>query len=190
MPASTEPLLPDKQTNDLFVKGIEHFNDAMDMRTEMNIRVAKRVTALVRGIMVSLGILLMGGFYLLIVLKSHLGDLTLTVQTMNNHMSVMTRDMKDMRYYVSDMQKDMESMQIIVTQVQNMQMDVAKISSSVGKLSGSMLLINQDMVSITQDINGMTTNFHYMEQSVHQINRDVDTMASPMRSWNAFSPFP
>jgi hypothetical protein len=44
------PAVIEHSADELMAMGTEYFNRAMKTRTEMNIRVAKRVTSLIRGV--------------------------------------------------------------------------------------------------------------------------------------------
>ena len=188
--ATQQTTPPEEQDPRLLMReAVEHFNHAMALRTEMNIRVAKRVTYTVRGIMIGVGIMLVVVFLLLRTLSKHNSDLMHTVDTMNINMASMTVDMGQMRQIMRRMDENVASMAIIVNEVDSMQHDVTAMNASIGKLTESMGTIDHNMTVMTHDITRMTQTFAAMEHTVRGIGGDVNQMANPMKTWGSFFPF-
>ncbi len=181
-PAEADPNL-------LMLEAVNHFNRAMDYRTEVNLRVATRVTSSLRAVLAGAIVALIGAFLLLSLLFKHMNDLIVTVETMNRHMTSMTEDTHRMLQAVGQIDQDITSMDTIVAQIQWMQQDLGRMDESITKLSSEMDRIDHNMAVMTQDIGRMTGNFAAMEHTVRRIGGDVNQMADPMKPWSSFMPF-
>lgn len=180
----------EEDVDELLKDAIVLFKQAMLNRTEMNIRVARRVTYTVRGITFGVGIFLFVIFFLLNALSEHNQDLIHTVDTMNVNMASITVDMGQMSQILSNMDKNVASMQNIANEVDNMQGNVSVLNESVAGLTGSMSSIDRSMGALTQDITQMTQTFAKMEYVVLGIGKNVEQMANPIKTWGSFFPFP
>jgi len=188
---TTEEITEQQQDNpnQLMRQALEHFNVAMGQRTEMHLRVAKRVTYILRGLSIGVGVILLVVFFLLRALSSHNQDLIHTVDTMNINMASMTVDMGQMRQVMRSMDEYVATMKIINQEIASMQGNVSSMNGSIGTLSGAMSSIDQNMSVMTQDISRMTQTFAAMEHTVRGIGNNVNQMADPMKPWGSFLPF-
>jgi len=160
---------------------IEKYQEAMGYRQEMSLRVARRMTVVIRGIIGVFALVLISLFLLVAVLINHMNDLINTVDTMNYHFTSMTKNMKEMRQNVASMERSMKVMPTIVNEVDGMTSNVLVMSGSMNVLADKMDKINSHMSVMDNDINVMANTFQQMESTVRRIDVDVNEMSSPMR---------
>jgi hypothetical protein len=80
------------------------FHRAMEIRNAMSVRVAKRVTAILRIGMVSLGVVTIILMMMLYAFTSKMGDMIVALNTMNTEFSSMAQDMTTMKTTLYDME--------------------------------------------------------------------------------------
>ena len=82
----------------------EDFHRAMEIRNAMSVRVAKRVTAILRIGMVSLGLVTIILMMMLYAFTSKMGEMIVALNTMNTEFSSMAQDMTAMKTTLYDME--------------------------------------------------------------------------------------
>lgn len=180
---------PDVNHSQLVRETMEHFKRALKARDELHIRVAGRVTQMIRSLMVGVAIMISALFLVVSLFGRHVGHMLETVDTMNRHFTTMTEDMNEMNRLVRSMEKSVAAMPLIVPEVERMQADVGRMRAHIDTMSGRMDGISGNMVLMGDDIERMTVTFGAMEHNVRGIGADVNQLSRPMRSFNSFFPF-
>jgi uncharacterized protein YoxC len=154
------------------------------MRGDLSLKVATRVTFLIRFTMVLFGGLAISMLVMMLIMSSKMGDLTGAIDNMNSHFKHMTEDMKIMREHVSKMEQSIQSMPNMLTQVNAMNDSMAKMNTSVAAMSGDMTEIHHNMGTMRHSVDQMDYSFAHMEQSMQVMQQDVNQLSKPMRLFN------
>lgn len=154
------------------------------MRGDLSLKVATRVTFLIRFTMVLFGGLAISMLVMMLIMSSKMGDLTGAIDNMNAHFSHMTEDMKIMRAHVSKMEQSIQAMPNMLTQVDAMNHSMGQMNGSVANMSGDMTSIRQNMDTMRVSVDQIDNNFAHMEQSMALMRQDVNQMSKPMRLFN------
>ena len=86
------------------LRATDEFRKAMEIRGAMNIRVAKRVTSILRISMVSFGLVTLVLLIMLFAFTSKMDEMIVALNTMNGQFSSISKDMTKMRASVSSME--------------------------------------------------------------------------------------
>ncbi|MBF0172185.1 MAG: hypothetical protein HQL83_01940 [Magnetococcales bacterium] len=179
-----------KSNSELLHQAMADFKEAVRLRNALHIRVASRVTTLLRVGMVSLAVVAVVFFVLLWTVSSKLDMMINVMEVMNHRFTNMAKDMSVMRGMISGMEKNMASMPTIVDEVGSMQKNVAVMNPDIQQIAKQMQLIEKNLGGITQAVGHMTQTFSAMEFNVQEIDKGVNRTARPMKLFNQFSPLP
>lgn len=97
------------------LEATEAFQTAMLIRNSMSVRVARRVTAILRIGMVSLGVVTIILLMMLYAFTSKMDEMILALDTMNEKFSSMAQDMTTMRTTLSGMERNISQVHAITT---------------------------------------------------------------------------
>jgi methyl-accepting chemotaxis protein len=154
------------------------------MRGDLSLKVATRVTFLIRFTMILFGGLAISMLVMMLIMSSKMGDLTGAIDNMNAHFTHMTEDMKVMRAHVSKMEQSIQAMPNMLTQVDAMNNSMGQMNGSVANMSDDMTSIRQNMDTMRVSVDQIDNNFAHMEQSMGVMRQDVNQMSKPMRLFN------
>lgn len=171
-------------------QAVVHFKEAMDVRSRLNLRVAIRVTSILRVGMISLGVVAVIFLFLLLVLTSKITYMIDVIDTMNSQFTSMSKDMGEMRRVIVQMDQHMATMPTIVQEVDGMKGTVSSLNGHIGTIATKMQAIDKGLANITTHVGNMTATFRVMDGSVNRIGQDVNRISRPMKLFNTFSPFP
>ncbi len=180
----------DDQLAELTLKKVNH---AIELRNQMHIRVAQRVTSIIRVGMISIGGLIIAMFLLVALLLWKFQDMVNAMTTMNQHFSMMSDDMGKMREMILKMDQSMHPMPAITHNVQTMDQSVAAMNQNMDIIAAKMVNMDYTMQQMRTNVMRMTHTFGGMDQAVYGIGRDVNTMSQPMKDFNnirSILPFP
>ncbi|MBF0436154.1 MAG: hypothetical protein HQL77_12380 [Magnetococcales bacterium] len=179
-----------KNNADLLKQAMADFKEAVRLRNVLHIRVASRVTTLLRAGMVSLAVVAVVFLFLLWTVSSKLDIMINVMEVMNHRFTNMAKDMSVMREVIAGMDKNMASMPVIVEEVGSMQKTVAAMNPDIQQIAKQMHLIEKNLGGITQAVGHMTQTFSAMDFNVQEIDKGVHRTARPMKMFNQFSPLP
>ena len=169
-------------------RAMEDFRIAMGIRNSMNIRVAKRVTAILRIGMVSFGVVTLILLLMLYAFTSKMDEMLVALDSMNRQFSSMSGDMSMMRSTLYSMERNIAHVPTITHAAWG-------ISSSVGEMRNDVDAVKETIASLNQEVYGITNYVDYMnwqvrslDPAVQHIGRDVNRMSGPMRLFNKFNP--
>lgn len=169
------------------------FNRILEQRSEMHLRVAKRVTAIIRVGIFSVGAVALGYAVLLYELMGHFDSTATILATMNKSFGVMTQDMGRVRQSIASMNQSVSVMPAIVQHVETISSSVDTMNQDVGRLYGEVGSLDGHMIGVAINVNRMNHTFGGMNHTVLGIGREVDTMSGPMKVYNGMRsmiPFP
>ncbi|GAB6042295.1 hypothetical protein [Endothiovibrio diazotrophicus] len=179
---------PPPTAEQLIREGTAHFQQAMAYRNEMNIRVARRVTSLIRGLLFGAVAIQLIGFFLIRLLTGHMNDLITTVDTMNRQMTSMSGDMAIMRRTVERMERDVQAVTPITTDVGRMREEMERMDGHVAAIDQRLQHVNGNMVQIGQDVGAMSRHLVVMQRNIDHIGGSVHRMSAPMKMFNQMNP--
>lgn len=163
-------------------------NRAMEIRFEMHLRVARRVTKVIRVGMTSLAVAAVAMSLLVFSLTYHMMDMIEAIDTMNHHFTNISNDMVAMREAITRMDHSVAAMPTIVEEVELMDGTVQQMRGNVLVLSQRLHNINGNMDAITGNIVRMTNGFGAMNQTVFNMGVDINRMSGPMKMFNRMMP--
>ena len=164
------------------------FSRAMEIRNAMSLRVAMRVTAILRIGMVSLGVVTLILLLMLYAFTSKMDAMIAALETMNVEFLSMSEDMSIMRTTLSDMEHNISHVPAITLatsditgSVDGMRIEVANMNQTIGSL-------NNQVHVVTGQVTNMTWQMRGLDPAVQHMGRDVNRMSGPMRMFNIFNP--
>jgi len=170
-------------------QAIEDFSVAMEIRSSTSVRVAKRVTAILRIGMVSFGVVTLILLLMLYAFTSKMDEMIVALNTMNMQFSSMSADMTKMRTTLYSMERDISYVPVITLATRDIRGTVGEMRVEVDRMNGTIADLNQEVYGITNQVNSMTWQISSLDPAVQYISRDVNRMSGPMRAFNIFNPF-
>lgn len=167
----------------------EAFRKAMEIRSTMNIRVAKRVTAILRISMVSFGLVTLMLIIMLYAFTSKMDEMIVALNTMNGQFSSMSKDMGTMRNTLYIMEHNISFVPAIAQVTTNISATVKTMRIEVDGMQGVINSLDKEVFGITDQVNNITGQMQLLDPAVQHIGRDVNRMSGPMRMFNNFNPF-
>lgn len=166
----------------------EDFSIAMEIRNAMSIRVAKRVTAILRIGMVSFGVVTIILLLMLYAFTSKMDAMIDALDTMNRQFFSMSGDMATMRSTLHGMEQNIAHVPIITDATMGIRGSVSGMRTDVTAMNGTIAGLNQEVYGITRQVNGMNQEFRSIDPAIQYIGRDVYRMSGPMRMFNDLNP--
>jgi hypothetical protein len=167
----------------------EDFKKAMQIRGSMNVRVAKRVTAILRIGMVSFGIVTIILILMLYAFTSKMSEMIVVLDTMNTQFTTMSEDMAVMRVTLTKMQHNIAYVPAITHATVGIRNTVGGMRAEVDGMRGTVASVNDEVYGITNQVSNMNLQMRSLDPAVQHIGRDVYRMSGPMRLFNDFNPF-
>lgn len=168
----------------LATAALQKFRRALDLRTHMHIRVASRVTSIIRIGMLSIGGLVVAMFLLVLLLLWRFQHMVDAMTTMNQHFSLMSEDMAQMREVILKMNVSMQPMPLITERVQTLDQSVIRMNQNMDVISDKIVSMDQTMQQLRSNVARMANTFGGLDQTVYGIGRDVKVMSEPMQDFN------
>ena len=166
----------------------EDFRKAMEIRNAMSVRVAKRVTAILRIGMVSLGMVTIILMIMLYAFTSKMGEMIVALNTMNTQFSSMAQDMSAMKTTLYGMEHNVAHVPAITRATTDMTGTVGIMRSSVGTMQQTIDKLNHEVHTMTSQVGNMAWQIRTLDPAVQHMGRDVNRMSGPMRMFNIFNP--
>ncbi len=182
--------MTDSEAQALLRDSILRFNHAMMLRGEMNLRLAKRITAIIRIGTISLAVIVFAIGLLVAILTWQMQYIVTAMNTMNTHFSTMAKNMVVMRQTVAEMETRVQSMPLIVREIEIMDATMQAMGRDIHQIGQRMDRMNASVTQVTGSVVQMSQTFARMDSAVLGIGHDVNTMSGPMRMFNNFMPVP
>jgi hypothetical protein len=173
---------------ELIRRASEDFRKAMEIRSSMNVRVAKRVTAILRIGMLSFGVVTLVLLLMLFAFTSKMNEMIVALDTMNGQFSSMTEDMTMMKTTLYSMERNISHVPAITQATTDISNTVSEMRAEVDGMKVTIVKLNHELYGITSQVNNMTWEISSLDPAVQHIGRDVNRMSGPMRTFNIFSP--
>lgn len=166
----------------------EDFSIAMEIRNSMSIRVAKRVTAILRIGMVSFSVVTLILLMMLYAFTSKMDEMIVALDTMTRQFSSMSKDMTLMRSTLNSMERSVAHVPVITQATMGIRSSVGEMRADVSGMEGTIASLNGEVDGITGLVNNMNREFRSIDPAVQHMGRDVYRMSGPMRLFNKFNP--
>ena len=170
-------------------RALDDFFKAMDLRTERNVRVAKRVTVMLRVGVLSLALLglLMAG--MIWAFTDRVRVMIDVLSTMRTEFSEMAGNMSKMRQILGGLEQDMVSFSVVTKEMHVMRSTVSAMRVEVQEIAGRMATMSGDVTLVAGNVANMNQSFRLLSPSVSGIGVKVDRGAGPMKSFYNLFPF-
>ena len=170
------------------IRATEDFRKAMEIRSSMSVRVAKRVTAMLRVGMVSFGVVMVILLLMLYAFTSKMDEMIVVLNTMNVEFSSMSQNMTMMKTTLSGMERNISHVPVITQATIDITGTVSKMRTEVDNIKETIGKLNYEVHGITSQVSKMTGQIRLIDPAVQHMGRDVNRMSGPMRLFNMFNP--
>lgn len=177
-----------QEQKDWMLQATKDFKVAMQIRNSMSARVAKRVTAILRIGVVSLGTTTVILMLMMYAFTSKMSGMIDALQTMTVQFSSMTQDMRTMRGSLTGMEQNISHVPAITQATVDISGTVGDMRTEVDSMRKSITDMNSEIHGITGHVNMMTWQIQSLDPAVQHMGRDVNRMSGPMRMFNTFNP--
>ncbi len=170
-------------------RALDDFFRAMDLRTARNVRVGKRVTAMLRVGVVSLvflGLLMAGMIW---AFTDRVAVMIEVLGTMRTEFSGMADNMTKMHRILGALEQDMASFSAVTDEVDVMRSTVSEMRGEVQEIAGRMAMMKGDVNLVSVHVADMNQSFRLLGPSVSGIGAKVDRGAGPMKTFYDMFPF-
>ena len=169
-------------------RATEDFRKAMEIRSSMNVRVAKRVTAILRIGMVSFGIMTLILLLMLFAFTSKMDEMIVALDTMNRQFSSMSGDMTKVKLTMYSMERNIAHVPAITQATSGINNSVGEMRAEVDVMKGTINSLNHGVNDLTTQVNSITLQIRSLDPAVQHISTDVKRMSGPIRLFNKFNP--
>lgn len=170
-------------------QAVAHFQEAMDTRTKMAVRIGRRVTFIIRTSAIAFTLVACVMLFLITVIFTTTQNVIETIVTMNRHFDQMTQDMRIMHKKMVQMEGHLQSMPLITTEIGAMNVSMANIQQRTGRMSDNMVLMEEGVYRIGGDTYQIKQSFEQMDYEMSEMDYEMNQISRPMRSFNDFFPF-
>jgi len=170
-------------------QAVADFRRGMEIRSSLNLRVAKRVTMLLRTGIVSMGVITMILLVMLMAFNNKLVEMSSVLDTMNQKFSSMSSDMGQMQTVITQMDKNITYLPGIVDETDTMKEVIQIMRGDIGDISGSVTNLQINLTGITSNVDHMTQTFRGLDNTMQHLGVDINKMSTPSRMFNNMMPF-
>jgi methyl-accepting chemotaxis protein len=172
------------------LQATQDFRTAMEIRNSMSVRVARRVTAILRIGMVSLGVVTVILLMMLYAFTSKMDDMITALDAMNEKFSSMSLDMTTMRSTLSGMERNIAHVPAITRATTDITTNVGEMRSGVDNMHETMGKLSNEVHAINSQVGNMSWQLRSLDPAIQNMGHDVNRMSGPMRMFNIFNPVP
>ncbi len=166
------------------------FEKAMKIRSGLNLRVAQRVTLLLRIGTVSLAVIVVIFLLILWVMTTQMSHMSKALNTMNIRFTVIAKDLADVQNSVMKMRKNVASLPVISGELESVQSTTATLNRDLEVIFSKLSVVDHNMNKITSNIGDLSHSLHGLDWSVQGIGGNVHRLSRPMKFFNSYSPLP
>ncbi len=166
------------------LKMSKQLQNILEIRGDLNLKVAKRVTFLTRFTITIFGVSSVSMLVFIMIMATNIVQLTKTVDTMNTLFGKMTDDMVVMNKNVATMEDRVSSIPSMKKNLVTMDKTMIDMSGGMKNMKSDMKVIRQDMDKMDKSVTQMASSFTQTENSMLKMKSDVNILAKPMRLFN------
>ena len=147
----------------------EDFKKAMELRSSMNVRVARRVTAILRIGMVSFGAVSLILLLMLYAFTSKMEEMIVVLDTMNVKFTSMSENMTIMRATLNSMEHKISYVPAITHATMDIRDTVSNMRTEVVSMEGTVASLNNEVYGITSNVSNMNLQIRTLDPAVQYI---------------------
>lgn len=185
---SVDMNLTEEQHNEI-CQVVADFRHGMEIRNNLNLRVARRVTQILRAGMLGLGTLTVILVMMLIAFNTRLVAMSAVLETMNQKFSSMSESMGKMQVVIQAMDSNVAYLPVMVIETGKMQPAVRDLHGEIQAISGRVSHLQGNMTAITGNVEQMTQTFRGLDSTVQYMGADINKISGPSRMFNNIMPF-
>jgi len=170
-------------------QAFSHFRNAMDTRSDMTIRIGRRVTFIIRTSAIAFTLIACVMLFLVTVLSTKTQNIIETIVTMNLHLDQMTQDMSTMGQKMTQMEGHLQSMPLLTTEIALLTGSMTRIQQRTGGISDNMVSMEKSVYRMGEDTHQINQSFQHMDYQMDAMSHEMNQISKPMRSFNDFFPF-
>lgn len=144
-----------------YSQAMDNFQQAMQLREDFSLRIAKRTTQIIRFGMIGMLLLAAAMFFLIYILMGnmqaitdHMIDMSGYMQNMSQRFDSITGDMQVMRTAMQSMEQNVQAMP-------QMGQDMTQMNRSMGHMSQNFGVLTNQVGAMTHDVNQMSRPMHF-----------------------------
>lgn len=170
-------------------QAVADFRRGMDIRSGLNLRIAKRITWILRTGSVSMGVITVIMVFAIMAFNNKLVEMNSVLDTMNQKFGSMSTDMGKIQVVLKQMDRNITYLPGIVDETGAMKDMMQIMRGDIGAVSGSVANLQVDLTGITGNVDNMTRTFRGLENTMQYLNADINKMSGPSRMFNKTMPF-
>lgn len=163
---------------------LEKFEQIMEYRSAMHLRLVRRVRSVVRGGMAIMAMVGIALFLLLLTLVIQADRALESTRTLDHYVADMEQDMAQVHDLIASMNRRMEVIQTIGQSITSMQGDTGSMAGDLQQLSDSVGSMEQRMQLVDRRLEHVAHNMGGIGQMVNGMGHDVYQMSKPAQSFN------
>ncbi len=176
------------QNSDTVIKALELIEENNQLRTDMHIRVAERVTMTSRFGMLMLVIIAISIFLLLSTLNSQVTHMLSGIKVMNRSFTSVNMNMSQIQTDMQNIQLQTKLIETVGNNTQIVAGTVLNVSSTLTKTRQAIQNISPNMQSVDDSMGLMTYNMYSLNNDVFGISRNLHKVSGPFDAFNNFMP--
>lgn len=178
-----------KSAEALVEESLQSFQHILKLRGDFSLRVAKRVTFLTRFVVLLFGAMTLFLFLMIYLMSERVNDLSVAIDTMNQHFATMTQDMAVINTAITHMDQDVASMPTMYKNLEGMRGSVGDMKLRIASMQNTMQSISGNMTAMNNNMQVMDSSFVQMDRLVANMRWDVNRLSAPARTFNWMNPF-
>lgn len=178
-----------EEQSEAIQQAIADFRKGMEIRSGLNLRVAKRVTIMLRTGIVGMGALTVILVVMLMAFNDNLVEMNRVLDTMNKKFGSMSSDMGQIQLVLKKMDRNISYVPGIVGETSNMTEIVRVMRGDIATISGSVIDLQVNLTDITGNVDHMTQSFRGLDGTMQHLGVDVNKISRPSKFFNKMMPF-
>lgn len=170
--------------SELWQESLALFRQTMRKNREFNIRVAKRVTLIIRLGMILLAVTALGVTLLVYNLARQFDGIMLAVTAMHHDMVSMRGDMAHMERAMFGIERSVSQMPLIEQQMAQIHTSMVSVDRQMEGITVATEGVGGDMRPVLNAVDRMQASFVRLDRSVYRIGREMETITTPLRPFN------
>jgi methyl-accepting chemotaxis protein len=170
-------------------QAVADFKRGMDIRSSLNLRIAKRITWILRTGSVSMGVITVIMVFALMAFNNKLVEMNNVLDTMNQKFGSMSADMGKIQIVLKQMDRNVTYLPDIVDETSAMKDMMQVMRADIGAVSGSVANLQGTLTGITENVDHMTHTFRGLDHTMRYIDADLNKISGPSRMFNKTMPF-
>lgn len=170
-------------------QAVADFRRGMEIRSSLNLRIAKRITWILRTGSVSMGVITVIMVFALMAFNNKLVEMNSVLDTMNQKFGSMSADMGKIQIVLNRMDENITYLPSIVDETSSMKDMMQVMRTDIGAVSGSVANMQDTLSGITGNVDNMTHTIRGLDNTMRYLDADINKISGPSRMFNKAMPF-